>query len=282
MWFSRHLADDWVRILRCSAELARGTLDLLLPPVCACCLVALRPGSRQPALCDRCRGDLLDLPGLNGAFCRFCGSFVLAGCQAETKCPACRDGRFRFDQVVLLGRYSGTLREAVIRMKQFHEYPLAGAVGELLAHELTRQLDRQQPDVVLPIPKYWTKRLVSGTNSAELLAETVSRRLSVPVVQHGLQCRRNIRKQSLLTIGQRRKNVGGALRVSAGYDFSDAHVLIVDDIMTTGATAGEAARVLHRSGARRITVAVVGRAVAPPTGTGMSKRRIGSSAEGHL
>jgi predicted amidophosphoribosyltransferase len=65
----------------------------------------------------------------------------------------------------------------------------------------------------------------------------------------------------MLTLHERFRNVRGALGVRTGYDVRGAHILVVDDIMTTGATASEAARVLKRAGARRVTIAVAGRAM---------------------
>jgi ComF family protein len=145
-------------------------------------------------------------------------------------------------------------------MKQFHEYPLTAAVGHLLADRLAAQLSDDSPDVIVPIPKHWLRRVLRGTNTSEVLAETLSGRLHRPAALGALRQRRRTRKQSLLGRSERQQNVAGALQLARAYDFDKAHVLIVDDTMTTGATANEAARVIGRAGARRITVAVVARA----------------------
>jgi predicted amidophosphoribosyltransferase len=89
----------------------------------------------------------------------------------------------------------------------------------------------------------------------------VGKTLKLPVARTALRWRRTTQKQSLLPLGQRRRNLAGALGVSRRSEFQGAHVLVLDDIMTTGATAGEAARVLRRAGAQFVTVGIVGRAL---------------------
>jgi predicted amidophosphoribosyltransferase len=149
----------------------------------------------------------------------------------------------------------------VIRAKQFFEYPLAATLGTLLAEQLEDRTVAESIDVVIPIPKYWIKRIIRGTNTAEVLAESIARIKNWPLLPAALTCCRRTRKQSLLGWSERQRNVSGSFRVPKGYDFTDARVLIVDDIMTTGATAQDAARALRTAGARRITLAVVARAI---------------------
>jgi predicted amidophosphoribosyltransferase len=113
----------------------------------------------------------------------------------------------------------------------------------------------------VPVPAHWAKRLLRGVNGPDLLVEAIGRRLSIPTATDLLVCRRRTRKQGTLLPSERFLNVRNAFAVSWGYDIGDAHVLLVDDVMTTGATAGEAARTLRRAGADRVTVAIVARGV---------------------
>ncbi len=177
----------------------------------------------------------------------------------ETKCLECRRRKFRFDSVVIVGGYQSRLRQAVIRMKRFHEYPLASAMGRLLADRVASRLSTARPDAVVPVPKFWVKRVLRGNNAAEWLGTAIGKQLDLPV-RPALRSRRPTRKQSLLGHDERRRNAAGSLRIAKGYDLSKSHLLLVDDIMTTGATASEAVRVLRRAGASQVTVAVVARA----------------------
>lgn len=115
------------------------------------------------------------------------------------------------------------------------------------------------PDLIAPAPMHWIRRLERGTNPPEVLTETMAQALSVPALIDLLRCRRTTRKQGTLLPDQRRRNVRHAFSVSAGYDITGAHVLLVDDVMTTGATADELSRVLRQAGAGRVSVAVVAR-----------------------
>lgn len=236
-----------------------ATVDLILPPVCAGCFVPLESTGLEPGLCAGCRADLL-AERLQDA-CGYCGVPRPPGTDPEQRCPSCRRRRFAFQQVIALGGYRGAVRRAVIRMKQFHEFPLTAAIGALLADELGLQLRHNRPQIVVPVPKYWLRRWLHGSSAAELLAEVVGRRLRLTVAGRALGWQRRTRKQSLLPLGQRQRNLHGALRLRRGHDLRGAHVLVLDDTMTTGATAGEAARVLRQAGARRVTIGVIGRAV---------------------
>ena len=175
-------------------------------------------------------------------------------------CAECRNKKFRFDRVYSLGEYEGRLREAIVQMKYEAGRPLAAATGTLMGRRICRLDFDDKPDLATCVPKFWAKRLTTGVNSAEILMSALARRANIPAVPDALVCRRNINKQSMLSPEQRRKNVRGAWRVAAGYDLSGAHILLVDDVLTTGATVDEIARTLKKAGASRVVVSVVGRA----------------------
>jgi predicted amidophosphoribosyltransferase len=134
-------------------------------------------------------------------------------------------------------------------------------MGHLLWQRCRDRLTALKPDVVVPIPLHWRRRLVHRTNSAALLAEVLAARLHVPLAEGLLQRRRHTVRQFDLTPPQRWENVRRAFGVRAGYHLTSAHVLLVDDILTTGATCSEAARALRKAGAERVTIAVVARAI---------------------
>jgi predicted amidophosphoribosyltransferase len=107
---------------------------------------------------------------------------------------------------------------------------------------------------------HWRRRFLRGTNSAAVLAEALADKLQLPLRRRLLRRRRYTRPQFSLSPPERRANVRGAFSVGAGYPLQEAHVLLVDDIMTSGATCNEAARTLRKAGARRVTVVVAARA----------------------
>ena len=116
-------------------------------------------------------------------------------------------------------------------------------------------------DLLVPAPLHWTRRLVRGGGCPELLVESMSKALRIPAANGFLRCCRKTKKQGTLLPTERRRNVRHAYRASKAYNVTGAHVLMVDDVMTTGATANEMARVLRKSGATTITLAVVARGI---------------------
>jgi predicted amidophosphoribosyltransferase len=115
--------------------------------------------------------------------------------------------------------------------------------------------------LVVPVPVYWWKRLRRGVHGPDVLVEAVGAALQLPTAFGFLYCRRPTRKQGTLLPAERFANVRGAFAVRPCFDIADAHILLIDDIMTTGATGSEAAKVLRQAGAARVTLAVVARGV---------------------
>lgn len=176
------------------------------------------------------------------------------------QCPRCDQLRPHFDAAVRLGRYEGALRAAVLRIKRADEAALATALGELLIHSARVQLTEFKVDVVVPVPMHWTRRAWRGANSPETIAQRLAAQLRLPMRTNLLSRRRRTSPQASLSPRQRKANVRGAFRAAKHRDLPGARVLLVDDIMTTGATLNEAAKMLSKAGAGFVAVAVIARA----------------------
>jgi len=182
-------------------------------------------------------------------------------------CPECR--RFRpFDMnecvaghattapsaILALGVFDQAWRAIVHGLKYEGRMELADSLGRMFANELGTQ---SVVDLVLPIPTNARKRRERGFGHAELIAETCARALGVPYCENGLKQTRRIPDQTRLSGAQRMKNMAGAFAVSDPASVAGQTVLIVDDVMTTGATLREAARVVTGAGAAGVLGAVV-------------------------
>jgi competence protein ComFC len=248
--------DDGGSVLRLAAD---STLDLLYPPRCVHCAadLPLRPG--ELLICRDCQRRLA--PPRSPA-CRRCGTLVPPGFPSPGRCRRCKHRRLAFSAVVALGKYEEQLRRAVLAVKHASHDMLAAGLAELLWQRRQAELIALAADLVVPIPMFWLRRLYRGANSPETIAAVLARRLNIPWLPV-LSRRRNTLPQGRLTPLARFDNVRGAFRLRNGYDCSGARVLLVDDILTTGATCNEAGKVLRRHGAARVAVAVLARAEGP-------------------
>jgi predicted amidophosphoribosyltransferase len=145
-------------------------------------------------------------------------------------------------------------------MKQSSGELLTLAMGRLLAARLATRLP-ETPDYLASVPPHWSRRLSRAISCPEILREMLCRQLGLRSAAGLLKCRRKTKKQGTLLPAERRRNVRGAYAVSAGYAIKGASILVVDDVMTTGATANEIAKVLRRAGAKRVTIAAVARGI---------------------
>jgi ComF family protein len=175
-------------------------------------------------------------------------------------CADCHGRKLRFDGVVPLGSYKGDLRECVLRLKRPGHESLAAATAGLLYARHADQLVGTKVDAVLPVPMHWARRLVRRANSAELLGAALAARLRVPLLHRAMRRVRNTRKQGPMLRTERLQNVRGAFRLAEDVPLRGKSLLVVDDVLTTGATCDEIAKVLKRAGAATVTIAVLARA----------------------
>jgi len=245
---------SWARgICRAPTRLARVGLDLLLPPACTLCGNGLDSSSDRLALCAACRGLLA--PEL-WVGCRHCGTGLP---EAAERCGWCQRFDLHFDAVVPLGHYQGELRDAVLRTKHASGQTLLVALAALWIQRRGMMLHPIEPQAIVPIPMHWQRQMWTGMNNADRIARFLSRRLRVPLLRC-LMCSRKILQQKNLRLKDRFRNVCDAFVVRKGYDLRGARVLLVEDVLTTGATCSSAAKVLKQAGANQVVAAVLARA----------------------
>ena len=236
-------------------DLTKACRDLLFPPHCVYCGISLPENYCEPLLCEDCR-NLLGPATWHG--CRRCGG-LSDGEPAADRCVLCKKTPLKFDSVIPLGGYHSGLREAIFRMKHPSHDALSLALGQLLVERRREQLAEVQANVIVPIPMFWRRRLRRGKNGPELLAGCLSKSLQIPALRLLSRCR-NTPPQSSQPPSQRFDNIRGAFAVRRPAHVKNARILLVDDVLTTGATCSEAAKMLKKAGAASVAVAVVARA----------------------
>jgi ComF family protein len=239
---------------RVGRDLGRGLLELFYP---ACCHVCAQPLAPEGApVCATCR-DGMQIDPL--ASCPRCAAGVGPFALTEGGCSRCRGESLPFEAAVRLGRYDGLLRDVILRLKHHTGEALAELLGETWADLAGPQLLALKADVVVPVPLHWWRRWRRGYNQSAALAHGLAEGLKLPCHPSWLRRIRNTPPQTSQTLAGRRENVRGAFRTRPGIPLRGRSVLLVDDVMTTGATACEAARALRNGGAGRVVVAVLAR-----------------------
>lgn len=133
--------------------------------------------------------------------------------------------------------------------------------GKLLAARLMQTGVAQELDLIIPVPSHWWRRLVRKVSTAEVLAESVSSQLDIPWNSRFTWRVRHTAKQGMMRAADRKANVKGAFAAKLPSQWQGARILLVDDVLTSGSTANEVARVLLQAGAREVSVGAIARAL---------------------
>jgi ComF family protein len=225
------------------ASLGRAAIDLLYPPRCALC------GRGGDLLCAAC---LAGLPATTGARCDRCWSPL----DARGACPACADHAFAFSRVRAALRYEGDVRRLVHAFKFDYQSGLAPCLAPMLA--AWKRLDFAA-DLIVPVPLTGLHRRQRGFNQSSLLAREVGRAFAIPVGEALRRRSARSRQAQSRSAAERWSNVEDAFAIVRGADIQGRRIVLIDDIITTGATLDACARVLVAAGAADVAAVTLAR-----------------------
>jgi ComF family protein len=239
--------------------LLSGLLDLVLPRHC---LVSGRPLQCEEPGCVA--PEVLRQAKLTGAdYCSRCGARAGEGVGVIRGCGRCEDFREGFScaEICSAGDYEGVLRELCIALKFRGERQAAPLLAQFVIQQVFDRGFAPRVDAVVVVPLHALRQWRRGFNQTELMAVSVARALEKPLWASALKRTRGTRPQSELSAAQRKSNVEGAMAVRRKFArrVEGKSLLLLDDVMTTGATLREAALVLKRAGAKAVYGAVVAR-----------------------
>lgn len=233
------------RLLRAWSEI----LDLLYPPRCEVC----GADAREP-FCADCRAQI---EYITEPFCLRC-NVPLAPWEADAVlCPECKRSRSPLLAVRSVGLHVGTLRSAVLAFKFGGAARLASTLAEMLLEVVFAEAERSggipvsRVDAIVPAVLHHARRRWRGFDQSVLLSRSLSRLWQVPMVK-ALVRRRHTVPQTALTPDERKRNLRGAFAVPGNVDVRGKVLVVVDDVMTTGATLEACARALTLAGAKEI------------------------------
>jgi ComF family protein len=235
-------------------RLASALLDLVWPRACAGCG---RPAGREARhLCWEC---LAALPLIQAPFCAQCGDPVDGRADDSYRCAFCVDRRPAFDRARSAARHRAPLQGLLHAFKYGAATHLAPDLSLLLVACLRNEYRHVPFDAIAYVPLHRTKERARSYNQAALLARELARRTGLPVAPGVLHRARDTETQTHLSARARARNVRGAFNVPYPNWVQGRHLLLVDDVMTTGATCNECARVLKEAGAAGVSVLTVAR-----------------------
>jgi competence protein ComFC len=267
---SFHRSANWSSVLVCfftlgNALIIQDTLDALasvfFPAPCRICGAALLNASRIP-ICVAC---LESFKPIADPMCQVCGRPFVSPVAAHAErplCRLCRTGFYGFDSARSFAVYNEELTSAILLLKYDQMTRLGNWFAARLADVISRAPEASRFDVVVPVPLHPDRKRERGYNQAELIARPLAKRLGVKLVPDLLVRTKPRPPQLVLSRSEHWKSVRGAYAIRDGAQVDKLRVLLVDDVLTTGATLDACARVLKRAGAAAVIGLTVGR-VAP-------------------
>lgn len=232
----------------------RALLDLVFPRLCAGC--GGRVGDAAGHLCWDCQAQL---PFVRQPYCLHCGDPVEGRVDEAFTCHWCDELSPAFDYARSVVRYRGPVPGMIQAFKYHAAHHLAPDLVRLLVAGLQTAPEFGRLDAICCVPLHRVRQRERGYNQAALLACGLARALGRPWLRRALVRHRQTGSQTHLTARERVANVHDAFALQRGADVQGRALLLVDDVMTTGATVSECARVLKEAGAARVCVLTVAR-----------------------
>lgn len=247
--------------------------SILFPAACRLCGDLLDTATRIPI----CRSCLASLQPLSLPSCRRCGrpfaSPVALQVENLPLCHICRRGLYDFDFARSYGAYTEGMTRSIMLLKYEGVTPLAAWFAAALAKTFHRHPELCPVDVVVPVPTNALRFRERGYNHAELIAKPLARSLELPCRSYLLVRSRPRPDKLKLTLRERWRSVRGAYTIRHGLRVDNLRVLLVDDVLTTGATLDACSRALRKGGAARVVALTVARAISRRDGISLDLSR---------
>mgnify|MGYP000111261826 CR=1 FL=1 len=233
------MVNNWLNIIQ----------HYLLPPTCILCGNA---GFDYQDICQGCFNDL----NRNIHCCYRCAESFETANIAPQLCGHCISLTPAFDETYAPFNYQSSIRHLITTLKFNRQYKNARLLAMLLANHLKKTAE--MPEVIIPVPLHKQRYQQRGFNQTFEIAKTLSTQLHIPVNTKSCIRHRDTPHQIALPAKQRHKNIKNAFKIRQ--PIKAQHVAILDDVMTTGSTVNELARVLKKSGVSRVDIWVCARA----------------------
>ncbi|QWE04375.1 ComF family protein [Polynucleobacter sp. JS-JIR-II-50] len=246
--------------MRFPENIFQSICEPLLPTACIAC-----QGFQKSSLCDRCLTQLRDDGLLNYLCCYQCGIALQVSEIAQQRCMQCQTLRPYFDETYCLDRYDGLLQTPLHELKYQKRITFANALGRIWNLLLSKELEDISADYLLPVPLSIEKLAQRGFNQSWEIAKQIRCGRHIQKSPYMLQRHHYAKHQAGSTLSNRHLAIQGMFYVEERYiqQLANKTVIVFDDVMTSGATLNEIARVLKDNGVSRVINWVVLRAARP-------------------
>lgn len=259
----------------CLRDVCGAVVSVFFPAPCRLCGALLDNAGRIPI----CRSCLASLRPLRGPCCGRCGRPFASSIAVEVEnlplCHVCRRNLYDFDFARSYAAYTATMAGAIMLLKYQQVTPLAARFAEGLRETLDRHREGYLADVVVPVPVHALRLRERGYNHAELIAKPLARSLGLPCRSYLLVRSRPRPEKLRLSQRERWRSVRGVYTIRQGLRVDNLRVLLVDDVLTTGATLDACSRALRKAGAVRVVALTVARAIPRREEAGVESPRRG-------
>ncbi|KAF0221447.1 MAG: amidophosphoribosyltransferase-like [Geobacteraceae bacterium] len=232
-------------------------IDMLFPPLCHLCK-AFIPDAGDVHLCSGC---LENNSRLSSPLCIVCGAPFFTEEGIDHLCSGCSTAPPHFTAARAAMLFEGTVKELIHRFKYDKKVQLRRPLGILAAQGLSTFASAASPDLVIPVPLHVKRLKERGFNQAVLLGEVLAGHWRLPLSRDNLRRTRWTEPQINLSVAERTSNVRGAFGIKSPCAVKGKRIILVDDVYTTGSTVAECAKTLKQSGAEKVFVVTVARAV---------------------
>ncbi|MGB9472390.1 MAG: ComF family protein [Candidatus Acidiferrum sp.] len=242
--------------------LAGALASMCIPAGCRLCDQLLTDASRLP-ICDNCFSLFQEVPPGSCDICGQPGTFDPEFPKAASYCPDCEKHRFAFQVARSFGVYEGTLARAILLLKHERIEPLGNWFAERLARVIGKESERMAADAIVPVPLHRQRSRERGFNQVDLIGRPLAKRLCLPYQPVLLMRSRPRPEKHLLRSEERWEAVRGAFAMRRSGRVDNLRILLLDDVMTTGATLDACSRALCEAGAKSVAGLTLARAGRP-------------------
>ena len=233
-------------------------LALFYPEVCQMCREQ-RATFAQSYICETCRTGKTGIKWVEPPFCECCGLPFPGDITVTFECFNCRDQEVHFRTARSAAQFSGVVKEAIHRYKYNHASWFEPFLADLLITAAKPSLASADWDFIVPIPLHWRKMRQRTFNQSTRIAQHLSRATGIPMNTRLLKRVLPTSTQTRLTRAERAANVKRAFAFHGTEPLTNARIVLIDDVLTTGATASACAKLLRQNGAHAVDVWTVAR-----------------------